>query len=75
MTDSQTSRATQERIWQLEQRIADAEARLPAHSIPPAMRLELEDLEDELARLRLESEPGGVHLVGGFALTKCGSLD
>ena len=58
MTDSQTSRATQERIRELERRIADAKARLPAHSIPPAMILELEDLEDELARLRLEYEHG-----------------
>ena len=58
MTDSQTSRATQERIQELERRIADAKARLPAHSIPPAMILELENLEDELARLTLEYEHG-----------------
>ena len=58
MTDSQTSRATQERIQELERRIADAKARLPAHSTPPAMIVELEDLEDELARLTLEYEHG-----------------
>ena len=39
------------RILQLETRIADLKARLPRHSIPPAMLLELEDLEEELVRL------------------------
>ena len=58
MTDSQTSRATQDRIRELERRIADARARLPRHSVPPAMILELEELEDELTRLRTEFEPG-----------------
>ena len=38
----------QERIAQLEAQIAELEARLPKHSTPPAMLVELEDLEDEL---------------------------
>ncbi len=40
------------RIAELERRIAELRARLPKHSVPPAMIIELEDLEDELARLR-----------------------
>jgi len=48
----------EERIRELEQRIADMKARLPAHSIPPAMLLELEDLEDELSKLKLEMKHG-----------------
>ncbi len=39
-----------EQIRKLEQRIADLKARLPRHSVPPAMVMELEELEEELAR-------------------------
>jgi uncharacterized protein YceH (UPF0502 family) len=42
----------QERIAQLEKEIAELEARLPKHSVPAAMIIELEDLEDELEALR-----------------------
>lgn len=45
-----------ERIAELERRIADLRARLPKHSVPPAMLLELESLEEELERLLGESE-------------------
>ncbi|MGQ9467877.1 MAG: histidine kinase [Anaerolineae bacterium] len=45
-----------ERIAELERRIADLRARLPKHSVPPAMLEELEDLEEELERLRGGSE-------------------
>ena len=41
-----------ERIRQLEREIAKLKARLPKHSVPPAMIVELEELEDELERLR-----------------------
>ena len=58
MTECQTPNAREKRIRELERRIADANARLPAHSVPPPMILELEDLEDELARLRMECEHG-----------------
>jgi hypothetical protein len=40
------------RIAQVERQIADLEARLPKHSVPTAMLLELEDLEAELNELR-----------------------
>ena len=36
-------------IEELERRIEDLKKRLPAHSIPPAMMAELDDLEDQLA--------------------------
>jgi hypothetical protein len=41
----------QQRIQELKEEIADLKKRLPAHSIPPAMLIELEELEDELAEL------------------------
>jgi HAMP domain-containing protein len=40
------------RTAQLERQIADLEARLPAHSVPASMLIELEELEEELAALR-----------------------
>ncbi len=39
---------------ELERRIADLQARLPRHSTPAVMLIELEDLEEELARRRAE---------------------
>ncbi len=52
-----------ERVAELERRIADLRARLPRHSVPPAMLQELESLEEELERLiggseEVESETG-----------------
>ena len=44
----------EERIAQLEKQIAELEARLPKHSVPAAMIIELEDLEDELESLRAQ---------------------
>lgn len=44
------------RIRELEKQIADLEARLPAHSVPPAMIEELETLEEELERLKAEQQ-------------------
>ncbi len=46
----------QQRIRQLEQQIADIQARLPKHSVPSHMILELEDLEDELESLRRQTQ-------------------
>jgi len=41
-----------ELIAELERRIADLEARLPKHSVPPAMLIKLEELEEALAQAR-----------------------
>ena len=43
-----------ERITQLRKQIAELEARLPKHSVPAAMIIELEDLEDELESLTVQ---------------------
>jgi polyhydroxyalkanoate synthesis regulator phasin len=49
-----------ERIDQLERQLAELETRLPKHSVPPAMMIEMEELEEELetlrARVRRETE-------------------
>lgn len=47
-----------ERIAELEERIQDLRTRLPKHSVPAAMLVELEDLEDELAELRANESQG-----------------
>lgn len=41
-------------IAELEHRIADLKARLPKHSVPPAMLIELEELEEELEQATQE---------------------
>jgi hypothetical protein len=38
-------------IARAEERLKDLRARMPAHSVPPAMQWEMEELEEELARL------------------------
>lgn len=50
------SKPAAERIAELEAQIADLEARLPQHSIPPAMLMELEALEEALEQARREAE-------------------
>jgi uncharacterized small protein (DUF1192 family) len=42
-------------VIELEKRIADLKARLPRHSVPPAMLIELDGLEEELERARAEA--------------------
>jgi len=37
------------RIQELEEKIAELKKRWPAHSVPPALMRELDDLEEELA--------------------------
>jgi lipase chaperone LimK len=48
-----------QRIAELKRRLADLEERLPAHSVPAAMIMEMEEIEDELVRLQNESEKQG----------------
>jgi hypothetical protein len=45
-----------ERVIELEAQIAALEARLPKHSVPPAMIIELEELEEELLRLKAQAD-------------------
>ena len=49
--DDQQDRTRRE---ELESRLADLKARMPAHSIPPSMMMELDELEEELASLDAE---------------------
>jgi len=44
----------EKRINELEQEITDLKSRWPAHSVKPIMIMRLEELEDELRRLKNE---------------------
>ena len=46
--------AQEKRINELEQEIADLKSRMTAHSIKASMIMRLEELEDELSRLKNE---------------------
>jgi uncharacterized protein YlxW (UPF0749 family) len=48
----ETGMDEEKRIAQLQDQIEQLKARLPKHSVPAAMIIELEDLEDELESLR-----------------------
>jgi hypothetical protein len=45
-----------EKIREIEEKIADLKARWPPHSVPPSMWMQLEELEDELEAARKEQE-------------------
>lgn len=50
-TTSSEETRREEQIRAIKERLANLEARWPAHSVPPAMLQELEELEDQLAEL------------------------
>ena len=50
----QTPAVLQEKIARLEAQMADLQARMPAHSVKPSMIQELDDLDDQLARVRAQ---------------------
>ena len=41
-----------DKVKEIEDKIADLKARWPAHSVPPRMWQQLEELEDELEKAR-----------------------
>jgi len=41
---------SEDKIREIEEKIADLKARWPAHSVPPSMWQQLEELEDELEK-------------------------
>lgn len=58
MNPQQPEPGPAERIAQLERQIEELKRRLPAHSIPPAMIAQLDELEEELARQQARLDPG-----------------
>ena len=49
---------SEDRIKELEKKLADLQARWPAHSVPVSMWQQLEELEDELDKARKEVGEG-----------------
>ena len=49
---------SKDRIKVIEEKIADLKARWPAHSVPPSMWQQMEELEDELEKAK-EAEKRG----------------
>jgi hypothetical protein len=47
-----------DRVKEIEAKIAELKARFPAHSAPPAMWQQLEELEDELEKAKREEGKG-----------------
>jgi hypothetical protein len=57
MKDETSHRMTDaERVEYLHRAIADLKARLPKHSVPAAMMVELEDLQEELRQLEAKDQ-------------------
>ena len=50
---------SREQLRRLEAQLAELKARMPAHTMRPAMLMEMEDLEEEIDRLRGEVEREG----------------
>ncbi len=49
-----------ERLRELQARLADLKSRMPAHSVRPAMLMEIEDLEEEISQLKADLKKKGV---------------
>jgi hypothetical protein len=47
---------SEDKVREIEDKIADLKARWPAHSVPPSMWQQLEELEDELEEWSKRSE-------------------
>ena len=54
--DENAGKPMNKRIEALRKQVEDLRARLPKHSVPAAMLIELEDLEDELAELEAQEK-------------------
>lgn len=51
-----------ESVKELEEKIAELKRRIPPHSVPPAMLMELEELEKQLEKAReVEKETCNTH--------------
>ena len=49
---TERERSLEERITEVERKLENAQARIPKHSPPVALLIEIDELEDELAELR-----------------------
>ena len=47
-----------DKVREIEDKIADLKARWPAHSVPPSMWQQLEELEDELEEAKRAESSG-----------------
>ena len=47
-----------DKVRKIEDKIADLKARCPAHSVPPSMWQQLEELEDELEEAKRAESSG-----------------
>jgi hypothetical protein len=47
-----------DKVRELEDKVADLKARWPAHSVPPSMWQQLEELEEELEEAKREENRG-----------------
>jgi polyhydroxyalkanoate synthesis regulator phasin len=65
MPESEAIRETKARITQLEKQLADLEERLPAHSIPPNLIAEMDNLDEQIQdlkqKLQILEEQGDTH--------------
>jgi hypothetical protein len=52
---------SEKRIQEIEEKITDLKARWPAHSVPPHMWQELEELEEELEKTIKDINKGKPH--------------
>ena len=49
---------SKDKVREIEEKIADLKARWPAHSVPPSMGQQLEELEDELEEAKGAEDRG-----------------
>ena len=49
---------SEDKVKEIEAKIADLKARWPAHSVPPSMWQQLEELEDELVKAKQAERKG-----------------
>jgi DNA repair exonuclease SbcCD ATPase subunit len=49
---SEKGRAIEKQIKELEERLAEARARIPKHDVPPGLMVEIDEMDEELERLQ-----------------------
>jgi len=54
----ESHKVSNDRVREIEDKIDDLKARWPAHSVPPSMWQQLEELEDELEKAKKAENKG-----------------